>query len=53
MDGGTGGGYYLIHFFLLVLVLSCPLFLFLSDYSMIAVVSVSAFIVFFVSAPII
>ena len=47
---GTGGGYYLIAWFLLFVLLpfglSCPVS-FLSQWSMIAVVSVSLFIICF------
>ena len=55
MGGGTGGGYYLIACFFFVVVvlfvllsfgLSCPAS-FLSEWSMIAVVSVSLFIICF------
>ena len=42
---GTGGGYYLIVFFLVLLsyVLACPLSYLLGDWSMVAVVLVSLF----------
>ena len=50
MSGGTGTGYDpIVLLFLLVLlpfVLLCPLCLFISDYSVIAAVSVSLFISF-------